>query len=130
MLDLASHDGRFSFAALAAGAARVIGVEVDGDLVEKAEANLAACGVDADRYEFVHRDMFRHFDDLERVDVVFCFGIFYHVNDHMQLLTNIAGVEPRLDPARHQGVVADQSVGVAGSPSTAAANRGTSSSST
>jgi predicted RNA methylase len=39
VLDLASHDGRFSFAALSAGAARVIGVEVDGDLVDKAEAN-------------------------------------------------------------------------------------------
>jgi SAM-dependent methyltransferase len=94
VLDLASHDGRFSFAALQAGAARVVGVEVDGVLVEAANENFAQYRVADDRYEFIERDMFRHFDDLERFDVVLCFGILYHVNDHMQLLTNIAGVEP------------------------------------
>lgn len=96
VLDLASHDGRFSFAALDAGAERVIGVEIDGDLVAKARENLDAYGVDRARYEFVQRDLFRHFDDLDRIDVVFCFGILYHLTDHMQLLTNIALAEPRL----------------------------------
>src|SRR5262245_51588141 len=71
VLDLASHDGRFSFAALQAGAARVVGVEIDGDLVEKARANLAAYGVEPSRYEFVQRDLFRAFDDLDQFDVVF-----------------------------------------------------------
>ena len=94
VLDLASHDGRFSFAALRAGAARVVGVDIDDSLVQQARANLAAYGEAPDRYEFVTRDMFRHFDDVEQFDVVFCFGIMYHVNDHMQLLSNIAGVEP------------------------------------
>jgi SAM-dependent methyltransferase len=95
VLDLASHDGRFSFAALQNGAERVVGIEVDSSLVTHAYENLATYGVSPDRYEFVQRDMFRHFDDLDQFDVVFCFGIFYHINDHMQLLTNIAGVEPR-----------------------------------
>ena len=39
--------------------------------------------------------MFRHFDELDEFDVVFCFGILYHINDHMQLLSNIAGVQPK-----------------------------------
>lgn len=95
VLDLASHDGRFSFGALKTGAERVVGVEIDGSLVEQAHENMATYGVSPDRYEFVQRDMFRHFDDLEQFDVVFCFGILYHVNDHMQLLANIEGVEPR-----------------------------------
>lgn len=95
VLDLASHDGRFSFAALQAGAARVVGVEVDGALVDAANGNFAHYGVAGDRYEFIERDMFRQFEDLEHFDVVLCFGILYHINDHMQLLTNIAGVEPR-----------------------------------
>jgi SAM-dependent methyltransferase len=96
VLDLASHDGRFSFAALDAGAARVLGVEIDGDLVVKARDNLAAYGVEPSRFEFVQRDLFRAFDDLDQFDVVFCVGILYHLTDHMQLLTRIALTDPAL----------------------------------
>ena len=95
VLDLASHDGRFTLAALQAGARRVVGVEIDPVLVERAHANMAAYGVELASYEFVTRDMFRHFDELDEFDVVFCFGILYHINDHMQLLSNIAGVQPK-----------------------------------
>ena len=95
VLDLASHDGRFTLAALRAGARHVVGVEIDDVLVERAHANMAAYGVAPDRYEFVTRDMFRHFDELDEFDVVFCFGILYHINDHMQLLSNIAAVQPK-----------------------------------
>jgi hypothetical protein len=95
VLDLASHDGRFSFAALQAGARRVVGIEIDPRLVAAAHENFDAYNVDPDRYEFVQRDMFEHFDDLEEFDVVLCFGILYHITDHMQLLGNIAGMEPQ-----------------------------------
>lgn len=94
VLDLASHDGRFSFAALDAGAERVVGVEVDPDLVAQARANFEAYGVDPSRYEFVRRDLFRHLEDVGQVDVVLCFGILYHVADHMRLLTSIALADP------------------------------------
>lgn len=95
VLDLASHDGRFTLAALRAGARRVVGVEIDDVLVERAHANMAAYDVAPTSYEFVTRDMFRHFDELDEFDVVLCFGILYHINDHMQLLSNIAGVQPK-----------------------------------
>jgi SAM-dependent methyltransferase len=95
VLDLASHDGRFTLAALDAGASHVVGVDIDDQLVARAHANMKEYGVAPDRYEFVLRDMFQHFDDLEEFDVVFCFGIMYHINNHMQLLSNIAGVQPK-----------------------------------
>src|SRR4051794_3397049 len=87
VLDLASHDGRFSFAALRNGAARVVLIEIEPGLVQKAEENLRLYDVDSGSYEFVVGDIF---DDIERVDrcyVVFCFGILYHINDHIRLLT-------------------------------------------
>ena len=94
VLDVASHDGRFSFAALRAGAREVVGVEHDPELVDRATANLEAYGEDSDSFRFVCRDLFEGFDDLGRFDVVLCFGILYHVNDHLHLLSSIAAVEP------------------------------------
>ena len=95
VLDLASHDGRFSFAALQSGAERVIGIEHDPRLVQKAEENLEHYGVARGRYEFVAGDMFDRIREVERCDIVFCFGIFYHINDHMRLLTELAEYDPR-----------------------------------
>jgi predicted RNA methylase len=46
VLDLASHDGRWSFAALAAGAAHVVGIEARQELVANACANFAEYAVD------------------------------------------------------------------------------------
>ena len=80
-----------------AGARHVVGVEIDDVLVARANANMAAYGVEPASYEFVTRDMFRHFDELDEFDVVFCFGILYHINDHMQLLSNIAGRATEVD---------------------------------
>ena len=105
MLDLASHDGRFSFAALHAGAARVVGIEHDPRLVQKAEENLALLRRAARRdYEFVAGDMFERIRSVESCDVVFCFGILYHINEHMRLLTELAEFDPRTDHLRHERV--------------------------
>jgi SAM-dependent methyltransferase len=94
VLDLASHDGRFSLAALLTGAREVVGIEHDTQLVDAATAHFAKHGIDPSRYRFVRRDLFESFMDLGHFDVVFCFGILYHVNDHLHLLSNIAEVEP------------------------------------
>jgi methyltransferase family protein len=95
VLDLASHDGRFSFAALHAGAARVVGIEHDPRLVQKAEENLAFYDVPRRDYEFVAGDMFDHIRTVESCDVVFCFGILYHINEHMRLLSELAELDAR-----------------------------------
>jgi transposase-like protein len=95
VLDLASHDGRFSFAALQNGAARVVGIEFGADLVQKAVANMEYYNVPADKYEFLTGDIFELIEQIETCDVVFCFGIFYHINSHLLLLTKIAELDPR-----------------------------------
>ena len=58
ILDLASHDGRWSLAALDVGAAHVTGIESRAHLVEHAQANCLAYGIDSGRYRFLHGDVF------------------------------------------------------------------------
>ena len=78
-LDLASHDGRYSFAALKTGAAHVTGVEVRQTLLDRAQEAFAVYGQDPETYRFVRGDVFEvlareKFD----VDVVLCFGFLHH----------------------------------------------------
>jgi transposase-like protein len=95
ILDLASHDGRFSFAALQNGAARVVGIEFGADLVQKSLSNMEYYNVPTDKYEFLAGDIYELIEQVEACDVVFCFGIFYHINSHLLLLTKIAELDPR-----------------------------------
>lgn len=93
VLDLASHDGRYSFAALKAGAAHVTGVEVRQELIEKAQDTFAFYDQDPDTYDFICGDMF---EILERekfdVDVVLCFGFMYHTYRHTELMHGLHGI--------------------------------------
>ncbi|MGH3500888.1 MAG: class I SAM-dependent methyltransferase [Nocardioidaceae bacterium] len=95
VLDLASHDGRWSFAALQTGAAHVTGVEVRQDFVDKARETFAHYGQDPETYRFVCGDVF---DVLARekfdVDVVLCLGYLYHTWRHTELLYRIHGLAP------------------------------------
>jgi hypothetical protein len=87
VLDLASHDGRWSFAALEAGASVVTGVEVRPELVDAARQNMRSIGVHPDRYRFLQGDMFERRGLFQRpFDVVMCLGIFYHTTRHTELL--------------------------------------------
>lgn len=96
VLDLASHDGRWSFAALQAGAAHVTGVEARRSLVDNARKTFADYGVDSDRYRFVRGDMFRVLERQEfDVDVVMCFGFIYHTLRYGELFRGIANTKPR-----------------------------------
>jgi transposase-like protein len=95
VLDLASHDGRFSFAALQTGAARVVGIEFGSALVQKSLANMEYYNIPSNKYEFHVGDIYEVIDQIEQCDVVLCFGILYHVNSHLLLLTKIADLDPR-----------------------------------
>ena len=96
VLDLASHDGRWSFAALHAGAAHVTGVEARADLVEAAEKTFAAYGVGPDRYRFVVGTLP---DALAaspvRADVVLLLGFLYHTARHAELVAAVAATGAR-----------------------------------
>lgn len=94
ILDLASHDGRWSFAALKAGARHVTGIEHKPRLIEKAHENFAHYGVDKACYQFIEGDIFKEMAAVEKnIDTVFCFGIFYHINNHMLLLSQIQSLD-------------------------------------
>ncbi len=90
VLDIASHDGRFSMAALAAGAKSVVGIEARSNLVDQAVANLTHYGQDPDRFRFIVGDVHEvlNSEDLE-VDVVMCLGFLYHTLRFNELLHGI-----------------------------------------
>ena len=97
ILDIASHDGRWSFAAHKAGASYVLGIEARSYLVEASKSNLSGYGVSESHTEFVQGDVLTEIDRLQPglFDTVFCFGFLYHTNDHMSLLRKIARLEPK-----------------------------------
>ena len=96
VLDIASHDGRWSLAAHKAGAKYVLGIEARQHLIESASASKREYGVPEGRVEFVQGDVMVELEKLEvgRFDTVFCFGFFYHTMDHMPLLRKIARLKP------------------------------------
>lgn len=95
VLDIASHDGRWSFAALQAGAAHVMGIEPRQELIDNALETFNLYGVEPDRYEFRRGDIFKLIGDI-RVDVVLCLGFYYHTVRHAELLDQIERTQARL----------------------------------
>lgn len=88
VLDLASHDGRWSYALSAAGAGEVVGVEAREDQI--AQFDRYPAGEVKDRVRFVPGDVYvelpRLVEEGQRFDVVAVYGLFYHVMDHYGLL--------------------------------------------
>lgn len=97
VLDIASHDGRWSFAALKNGAKKVYGIEGKKELVESSIANMKKYGIAEERYHFVAGDIFEEIKKIpiNEIDVVFCLGIFYHISSHMELLREIKKLNPK-----------------------------------
>ena len=96
VLDLASHDGRYSFAALKAGAAHVTGVEVRQSLVDRAHEAFAFYDQDPETYRFVCGDVFEVLSrETFEVDVVLCFGYLYHTYRHTELMYRLHHLAPR-----------------------------------
>jgi Methyltransferase domain len=96
VLDIASHDARWSLAALQTGASSVTGIEAKASLAEHASANLSAYVADPSRFDLVTGDVFdvlaeKHFE----VDVVMCLGFLYHTLRYNELLSRIRAIGPR-----------------------------------
>lgn len=104
VIDLAAHDGRWSFAALKVGAAHVTGIEAREHLVDNARKSFSAEGVPQDAYEFHSGDMFPILrSNCMTADVVLCLGFVYHTLRYNELLHGI-----RQTGARH--VIVDTNV--------------------
>jgi SAM-dependent methyltransferase len=88
VLDLGCHDGRWSFAALEAGASHVIGVEARAHLAKKAAENFSYFDVAAGAYDIVTGDAVETLRGMKigSIDILMCLGFFYHTLEHMRLL--------------------------------------------
>jgi precorrin-6B methylase 2 len=97
ILDIASHDGRWTLAAAKAGAGHILGVEARDHLVKSAQAAMRKHGVPDSQVEFMRGDVWTVLKDFEpgRFDTVFCLGFFYHTLHHMELLNQIARLKPK-----------------------------------
>jgi Methyltransferase domain len=96
VLDIASHDGRWSLAALETGAKSVVGIEGKEKLVANAQANLAEYIDDESRYTFHTGDVHQVLaaEKIE-VDVVMCLGFLYHTLRYNELMRRIRDINPR-----------------------------------
>lgn len=97
VLDIASHDGRWSFAAQRAGAAYTTGIEARPELIASAVQNFDYYGVDRDKYRFVEGDVIDVLtapDHGIEADVVMCLGFLYHTIRYPELFVGIRTLRP------------------------------------
>jgi hypothetical protein len=98
VLDLASHDGRWSYALAAAGAREVVGIEFRQDLIDQFAEYPQ--GETRDKVSFIQGDVFEELPKLlargEKFDVVAIFGLYYHIMDHYTLLKLVKQLGARL----------------------------------
>ena len=98
VLDLAAHDGRWSYAMAAAGASKVVGIEGRADLVKRFE-NYPDAAI-RDKVELRVDDVFLGLDKAyaaeECYDVIAVFGLLYHLMDHYRLLVAIRKLDPEV----------------------------------
>jgi len=96
ILDIASHDGRWTFAALKAGAKNVIGIEIVQPAVELAIKNMKMHPEFQGKYEFIEADINKEIMKFkeEKFDTIFCFGYFYHTLHQMHLIKEFQRLNP------------------------------------
>ena len=93
VLDIGCNAGFWSLQAIEAGCDYILGV--DGRQMHVDQANLVfeTKGIDADRYDFVLGDIFEYdFAQHGEFDIVFYFGLMYHINKPVVLMEKIAAV--------------------------------------
>ena len=111
VLDLASHDGRFSYACLKLGATHVTGVEVRHHLVEFATRNLISLACPPQQFDFLEANVFDYLPSVTpgEFDTIICFGFFYHTTKQVDLMCEINRIQPKcfiLDTAIARNVYA------------------------
>jgi len=95
VLDIGSHDSRWSFCALQDGASYVLGIEARAELVENGIANIEYYGVARDRFDFLIGDVFEVLPTLDarttrnHFDVGLVLGFLYHTTRHFDTIAMI-----------------------------------------
>ncbi|MEJ2140119.1 MAG: class I SAM-dependent methyltransferase [Gammaproteobacteria bacterium] len=88
ILDFGSYDGRWTYAALEAGAEHVTGIEINQDFVDQAIKNLDELEAPQDKYDFIVGDLLEELRKIEpgEYDGILNLGIFYHITYHVALM--------------------------------------------
>jgi len=97
ILDIASHDGRWSFAALKNGAKSIVGIESRDHLVKNSYENMIKYKIEPNSYEFIKNDIHKEIQNLKpnQFDIIFCLDFLYHTIDHWFLLSQIKRLNPK-----------------------------------
>lgn len=82
ILDLGCYNGRWSYAALKNGAKYVIGVDGRNNIILK-----------DDKFKFIQSDVF-NINIEEKIDTIFCLGLFYHIIDHFRFFEIMDSFNP------------------------------------
>lgn len=93
ILDFASHDGRFSFAALVGGkAGHVTGIEPRENLVSSGRRIFREYGADEGNYDLICGDGFGEITKLEpgSIDTAMVLGFLYHTARHHELFAQLS----------------------------------------
>jgi len=91
LIDFGSYDGRWTYAAIDAGAKRVTAIEISPEFVARAEENMQALDVPPEKYDFIRGDILEELRKMTpgSFDGVLCLGVFYHITYHVELLKEL-----------------------------------------
>lgn len=84
ILDLGCYNGRWSYAAIENGAKFVIGIDVRNNILLK-----------DNKFKFIQSDVF-DIDIKEKIDTIFCLGLFYHIMDHFIFFKFMDSLNPEV----------------------------------
>jgi ubiquinone/menaquinone biosynthesis C-methylase UbiE len=96
ILDLGSHDGRFTFACLKLGAKHVTGIEGREYLIKSSIDNLTKMGYTSEKYYFIQGDVFDYITNVKpkEFDTILCLGFFDHTIRQIELLREFKRIQP------------------------------------
>lgn len=96
VLDLASHDGRFSHACLKLGASHVTGVEGRQYLIDTATQTMTSLGYSSKQYDFIQGDVYDYMKEIKpgQYDTILCLGIFDHTVRQIEMVRELQRLKP------------------------------------
>ncbi|MGC8908673.1 MAG: class I SAM-dependent methyltransferase [Desulfomonilaceae bacterium] len=97
ILDLGCNAGFWSLNAVQAGCDFVLGIDGRKMHIEQANFVFDVHAVPAHKYLFLEDNVFNyHYEKYAPFDIVFCLGLFYHINRHIELLRSITSLSPEV----------------------------------
>ena len=88
ILDIGSHTGIFSLAALQLGAKFVHGIDVEERTVKRCIDLFTEEDISVSKYKFENKDIISFLEKAEKnsYDTIFCFGVLYYITEPYRLL--------------------------------------------